>query len=160
MAEMNLAASKSGRNLRVDLTPMVDLGFLLISFFMLTTTLTDPKAMRLTMPDKPGPVPIKSPAEATLTLYLSSGFVRYVEGKTEGRTGVEAYLDHSPSVRDEILRFQERLSLGGRFQKSDMVVLIKPDKEASYSSLIGVLDEMLICGVKRYMIVPDDSSAR
>jgi len=155
MAEMNLTASQSGRALRVDLTPMVDLGFLLISFFMFTTTLTTPQAMRLTMPDKA--VPVDSPttaAAATLTLRPSADGVRYVEGVGPSR---QAFLNHAPSVRDEILRFQERLSHDSRFTKNDMVVLIQPGDEASYGSLIGVLDEMLICGVKRYMIVPGDS---
>src|ERR1700744_2144849 len=147
MADMNLTASQSGRVLKVDLTPMVDLGFLLISFFMFTTTLTSPSDMRLTMPDKTGPEGRTPAAAATLTLYPGEGSVRYIEGDPKGQVGQDAFLDHTPSVRDEILRFQERLGHDRRFAKNALVVLIEPGREASYGSLIGVLDEMKICGV-------------
>jgi biopolymer transport protein ExbD len=55
MAEMNLPEKGGRRRVqppRIDLTPMVDLGFLLITFFMFTTTLAQNKTLELNMPDR------------------------------------------------------------------------------------------------------------
>ena len=156
MADMNLTTTGSRRSLKVDLTPMVDLGFILISFFLYTTTLTDPKAMRLNMPDTSGPDATVTAAAATLTLYPDAGRVLYQEGRPGESSLQEAYLDKSPSLREEILRVQDRLTHSKEFTKDRLTVIIKPHPALSYGQLIGVLDEMTICGVKKYMIVQGD----
>ena len=156
MADMNLTASQSGQALRVDLTPMVDLGFILISFFLFTTTLSIPQAMRLVMPDKPGKDSSNTAAAATLTLYPTAGSVHYAEGKPGEHPLQEAFLHRTPSVRGEILGMQDRLAHSGSFTRGSLTVIIKPGRDLPYGELIGVLDEMLICGVHKYMIVQGD----
>ena len=63
-------------NVRVDFTPMVDMMMLLITFFMLCTTLAKPQAMHLTMPAKDENMSAedkdKSKTEQTITLYLAA----------------------------------------------------------------------------------------
>src|SRR3970282_2960406 len=92
MAELNTGDGGGGKggkvrskkaNSKVDLTAMVDLAFLLITFFMLTTTLSKPKAMELGLPDKqddPTDKPIKVDENRTMTILLGDNnkLVRYV----------------------------------------------------------------------------------
>src|SRR5690242_9506827 len=59
-------------NLRLDLTPMVDLGFLLISFFLFTTTLAKPMAMHLAIPDDNNKDSSVVPVNKTLNLLLGA----------------------------------------------------------------------------------------
>src|ERR1700733_2328278 len=67
---------------RVDLTPMVELGFLLITFFIFTTTMARPKAMGLILPkDVPENKWINEPEGAVITLLpAKNNLVYYYEG--------------------------------------------------------------------------------
>jgi biopolymer transport protein ExbD len=160
MAEMDTSSGgghkkgpgvKKGKKLstRVDLTPMVDLGFLLITFFIFTTTMSQPTAMRLFLPkdvDKPEEQN-KVKASGALTLMLGKGNgVFYYEGEllpdasnfksTNFKDIRKVIIDKKKSTNPE-----------------DFVVVIKPGPESTYKNTVDMLDEMTINDVKRYALV-------
>lgn len=152
------------QNSKVDLTAMVDLAFLLITFFMLTTTLSKPQSMNLGLPDKqddPTDKPIKVDENRTMTILLGDNdkLVRYVGllatpvagGKpqdfTYGKEGIRAELiNRKASVLDYT-----------KDPKKGIIVIIKPGKKSNYRNLVDILDEMAIVDVPTYAIVNDFS---
>jgi biopolymer transport protein ExbD len=161
MAQLELQpaeASKTKRKvhvtLRVDMTPMVDLGFLLITFFILTTTLTEKNAMSLIVP-KDGP-PTDIPASKSLTLLLGAKDQVYAyEGiwNDAYRNKKILTVDYGAQqgIRSLIIVKQKELRQAGKANK--LTVLIKPLDRSSYNNTVNVLDEMLINDVKTYAIV-------
>ena len=142
-------------NPKVDMTPMVDLGFLLISFFVITTELSRPKTMSLFMPAEGPPTP--SPGSKTITFLAGANnklFYYYGEEKDAGIKNpvVQTSWDEKNGL-GKIIR-QKQLQLdhvkGGR---NEMVVIIKPGKESTYKNVVDILDEMIIHGVTRYAVV-------
>lgn len=137
---------------RVDLTAMVDLAFLLITFFMLTTTLSKPKAMDLTMPDKDEKTKDQLPMAASRSMTLLLGANNKVEwfigepGKTQPTT--EGY--GKDGLRKTLIeKGREIQQSTGKF----MFVLIKPSDKSNYKNIVDTIDEMNITGVQSYAIV-------
>lgn len=163
---------------RVDLTPMVDLAFLLISFFMLTTTLNKPKAMELNMPKKTDTEEEKQDVGECQVLNIlldTLDQVWYYDGlKVAGLQKTSFAGDGG--IRKEVLRKlkvvptdcppgkkwvdankdkvkqPEEITMGPR----DAIVLIKMLKGARYKNMIDILDEMDITGCKIYAIQEPD----
>jgi biopolymer transport protein ExbD len=159
---------KKGKKLstRIDLTPMVDLGFLLITFFMFTTTLAKPKTMEINMPYKDELLKKedqnKLKASVALTVLLSKNHrVYYYEGIGDDPTkapdmkitGFKA----KDGIRDAIIAKKKMVDglkrSGALTAKDEMTVLIKPDTTSTYSDLVNMLDEMNINDVKVYAII-------
>jgi biopolymer transport protein ExbD len=139
---------KKGKKLstRVDLTPMVDLGFLLITFFIFTTTMSQPTAMRLFLPKD-----VKDPNEqnkvknsAVITLMLGKNDVIYYY---EGDSAQKLQPTDFKKIRDIVIDKKRRTD------PKDFVVVIKPSVDATYKNTVNILDEMTIDGVKRYAMV-------
>lgn len=160
MAEMDTSSGgghkkgpgvKKGKKLstRVDLTPMVDLGFLLITFFIFTTTMSQPTAMRLFLPkdtDKPEEQN-KVKASGALTLLLGKNdVVYYYEGEL-APDGSNFKSASFKEIRDVIINKKKSTD------PKDFVVVIKPDAESTYKNAVDALDEMTINDVKRYAMV-------
>jgi biopolymer transport protein ExbD len=134
---------------RVDLTPMVDLGFLLITFFIFTTTMSQPTAMRLFLPkdtEKPEEQN-KVKASGALTLMLGKNDVIYYYEGELSPDGANFKQTSYKDVRGIIINKKKTTS------PEDFVVVIKPSAESSYKNVVNALDEMTINDVKRYAMV-------
>jgi biopolymer transport protein ExbD len=139
-------------SLRIDLTPMVDLGFLLISFFVFTTTLSQPKAMKLAMPNDRN-IKDSSKVEETKTLNLiltaNNDAYAYIGSELNRIKNIGS---NSTAMRDAIIQKKNELrNIYG--SDSGMIVLIKPTSYSTYANVVHALDEMLICDIKTYMLM-------
>jgi len=140
---------------RVDLTAMVDLAFLLITFFMLTTTLLKPQAMDVVMPDKDEKNP-KNKFEVadnrTMTILLGSGdrIERYM-GTMENPK--EVTVDTYGKIRQYILDKKKAVQAITGDPKKGLIVLLKPSDKSNYRNFVDILDEMKITDVATYAIV-------
>jgi biopolymer transport protein ExbD len=153
---------------RVDLTPMVDLGFLLITFFIFTTTMSKPKTMEINMPykdeTKPDDPKSKVKESTALTVLLSKNHrVYYYEGMGSDATNppkVEVTSFKNPDgIRDVIIDKKKRVDAliragaNSLTATDNMTVLIKPDANSTYEDFVNIIDEMSINGVKVYAVV-------
>ncbi|MCB0533186.1 MAG: biopolymer transporter ExbD [Lewinellaceae bacterium] len=151
---------------RVDLTPMVDLAFLLITFFMLTTALVKPQVMPLVMPEKDQPeLPDFRKESQVLTLLLGSkNQIYFYEGITHPELDSTSYA--AEGLRRIILEKKKRVDAqwppsekpdpkhpGTLKSVSKLTILIKPTREASYKNVVDALDEMNICHVAYYVLM-------
>ena len=142
---------KKGKKLstRVDLTPMVDLGFLLITFFIFTTTMSQPTAMRLFLPkdaDKPEDQN-KAKESGVITLLLGKdNNVFYYEGQLAS-DGANFKSSNFKEIRTILIDKKRNTP------EKDLVVIIKPSAECTYKNVVDILDEMAINVLKKYALV-------
>jgi biopolymer transport protein ExbD len=139
-------------SLRVDLTPMVDLGFLLISFFIFTTTVTQPTVMKLAMPDDNTTIHSSiAPESKTLNIILGTNHQSYVYNGSQ-LNNIQQIGDNITAIREAIIKKKNEIR---NYYGSDsgMIALIKPTKTSTYADVVNTLDEMVICNVKTYMLI-------
>ena len=141
----------------VDMTPMVDLGFLLICFFVFTTTMSKPYVTDLIVP-KDGP-PIFIKGSESLTVLLGKGNQLFCYdgdwNKAVSSNGIMVTNYSINSGIGDIIR-QKQKSMNdtkGKDGRNSLVLIVKATKEASYKNLMDVLDEILINDVRHYAVV-------
>lgn len=159
MAEIQQSGGDSGKggkkrakkmSTKIDMTPMVDLAFLLLTFFMLTTTFSKPTVMEVAMPVKPkadDPEPPAIKESNALTLLLGEdNKLYYYDGLLSSTQKPELKLSNygADGIRKVLLQ---------RNTNPDLVVLIKPDDKSNYKNMVDILDEMNITSTKKYALV-------
>jgi biopolymer transport protein ExbD len=146
----------------VDMTPMVDLGFLLITFFMLATTFSKPKTMEIIKPAKNDDVTKSPPLKKTRSMSILLGqndrvyyYVASDEDLAQGKLKVDSTDFSSKGLRGAIRNRQDEVAQQYG-NKDTLVVLIKAMPKAKYKNMVDILDEMRITGVKSYALVDLD----
>lgn len=129
------------RSTRVDLTPMVDLGFLLLTFFVFTTSLAEAKAMTLIEPNEMGSTPVKESAAMTFLLSKNNSLF-YYEGKFNPEsTGFKINKTDYIKIRDIIMAKKRSTDPGF------LMFIIKADTSSTLGNSVDLLDEMVICNI-------------
>jgi len=127
---------------RVDLTAMVDLAFLLITFFMLTTSLSKPLAMDIAKPDKDeknkdNKIELRESQTMTILLGKNNKVMWYMgqagksEPTIEGFSGIrQSLLNNKKAVKDATGK--------------DIIIIIRPTDGATYKNFVDIMDELNI----------------
>lgn len=142
--------------LKIDMTPMVDLGFLLITFFVITTVLSKPTVMKLSMPNDSNGPSDELGESYVFTLLLDGEKNYYYEKEWEraikGQGIYEISLDR---VRELINGKQQLLddTLVYKEWRKGLMILIKPSRKANYRTVVDMLDEAVISDVKKYALI-------
>jgi biopolymer transport protein ExbD len=134
----------------IDMTPMVDLAFLLLTFFMLATTFNKPAVMEVAMPDdtvdKKDQTELDDDDAFTVLLGENNKLLYYLGIGKNGNAPQLVSSDYSPKgLRQALIT---RLAL-----RPKLMVLIKPSDKSSYKNLVDVFDEMNITKQKRFAMV-------
>jgi biopolymer transport protein ExbD len=144
-------------NPKTDMTPMVDLGFLLISFFVMTTEMSKPRIAPLNMPKEGPPMPLGN-SNALTVLLAGDENVYYYHGNWKDAVAankvVKTSLYSSNGIRKVIMQKKQWLETNDKKEgRNGLMMLIKSTKETPYKSVIDALDETMINDVRKYALV-------
>ena len=127
------------------MTPLVDLAFLLLTFFVLTTTLIKPSIISLTMPE-----PAENPDRLPMLIDKNAFSVVLAEhNKIYWWIGLEESASPTNYSKDGI----RKVLLEQSKANPDLMVLIKPMDKSRYENMVDILDEVEITNITRYAII-------
>ena len=137
------------KSTRVDLTPMVDLGFLLITFFVFTTTMNTTKAMGMVTPNDKDTSTTDLICESCVItiLPMANNKLYYYEGSD--KNAQYNITDYSAAGLRALLM---KKKTAAKAINKDAILIIKPGATSSFKNLINIIDESNICMYKRYYL--------
>jgi biopolymer transport protein ExbD len=125
--------------IRIDMTPMVDVAFLLLTFFMLTTTFSKPQSMEINLP--PSETKVEVAESNLLTLRVME------DGTIYWNMGIEAPQKVAFNDLREFLSSKNQ-------ENPKLITLVKVDRKSKYHVMVDVLDEINLADVKRFSLAP------
>lgn len=129
---------KSRIRIRIDMTPMVDVAFLLLIFFMVTTVFRQPQALEMNLP----------PADATVQVAESNVLTLYVDPAIRMFYKIGRGALTSTSMKDLNSLFTENAKLN-----PELVILVKVDRKAPYATMVDLMDELEIAEMTKFSLI-------
>jgi biopolymer transport protein ExbD len=126
-------------SIRLDMTPMVDIAFLLLIFFMVTTVFRAPQAMEVNLP--PQGAKVEVPESNVMTMYINPDG-RFLYRMAQGPLVATAMKDLGQLFTDTVALNPE------------LIVLVKVQRTAKYETMVDVMDELEIANMSRFSLVP------
>lgn len=142
---------KKGKRIgvRIDMTPMVDVIMLLLTFFILTTTLNTPQIMQINLPKGDEKDKIKVDMGDVLYIRVSDqGNVYFSKGRSDGT-------EEAP----EKINFNDTKNKIEAYYASNpkLIILLKFDRKMKYNLMVDILDEINKAAIeKRYSFMKMD----
>jgi len=153
------------KSTKVDMTAMVDVAFLLLTFFILTTTMATPQAMEVNKPPKDDKEPPEIAESKILMMVLGEkDQIYHWQGTKEPVIKTALFSEIRDVINGHLNKFPNRCKPGEDFKTIrcwDPIFVIKPSKTCRYKNLVDILDEMKISGAKKYALgdfTPADST--
>jgi biopolymer transport protein ExbD len=137
--ELGLRHPRRRVGVRIDMTPMVDVAFLLLIFFMVTTVFRRPLAMEVNMPDPDAKVEV--PESNVMTVYVAA------DDSMQARLGTGSAAPVSWEALDAALRENVRAN-------PELIVLVKIHRDARYETMVDMMDTLEDAGMQRFSLVP------
>jgi biopolymer transport protein ExbD len=132
---------KKRAGVRIDMTPMVDVAMLLLTFFMLTTVFNKPQTMELNLP--PDDKGVEVPASTLLTVRIEPNMAIYWSMGSE------------PAALKKIAFKELRPLLVERLHSiPKLITLVQIDRDAKYNDMVDVMDELNLANITKFSIAP------
>ncbi|RIJ37293.1 ExbD/TolR family protein [Pontibacter oryzae] len=158
MAEIQEKGGDSGKggkkrakrsSTKIDMTPLVDLAALLITFFMLTTTFNKPQTMEINMP-------VKDVDPAEQIALKASNAMTIILGEDDNLYYYFGLVEDNPELVESSYAADgiRKVLVSPRVKSNDkMTVLVKAMEKARYKNMVDILDELKITDTKKFALV-------
>jgi len=124
--------------IRMDMTPMVDIAFLLLIFFMVTTVFRAPQAMEMNLP--PADSKVEVPESNVMTVFARDDERIYYRVAKDPLTPVQ-----QKDLR-QVFKDQGRLN-------PELIIIVKLHPKARYEMMVSLFDELELAEMTRFSLV-------
>lgn len=123
---------------KIDMTPMVDIAFLLLIFYMVTTVFSMPQSMELNLPpkpkeDDPPPVPVAKSRLMEVMVDASGNIFWLHTPKGQPEMELPEYI--------ELKNFRQFM-LDKIFEEPKLVIVLRIDPESRYEMMVNIIDDL------------------